>query len=558
MSDTDRVVVVGLGPVGAVTALLLGKAGIPTLVLERAAGIFPHGRAVALDEEALRVLQAAGLRKTDLPEMLAQVPVTFRGRHGQPLLQPPAPKSLAGHPSLVFFHQPDLEQRLRSALQTQSCVQVLLEHEVERCEQGVHGVAITARDLRSGEGKHFEAGWVIACDGASSRIRREAGIRLRGVTSGRRWLVVDTRLPTRPARPSFEFLCDPRRPTVSASLPGRRHRWEFMLLPGEDGGEMEEPETIRALVGEHAAFEDHELLHGNVYTFHARVADRWRKGRLLLAGDAAHLSPPFAGQGLSTGLRDAHNLAWKLSAVIEQRAAPALLDSYEIERRPHAVRLISLALVLGALIQVKNRAVAVVRDLALGAVLDVPPLRRHFDRGGWKPSSRYRRGLVSHRRRRRRIEGAQLPQPHVFTVDGSEWPLDNLLGGHFALIGWEVDPAASLPSDCRPILATLPATLVHAAPSIASLRDSTTGVAVVDTTGSLERWFDRAGARFALVRPDRHVYAAFGTSEARAVLRELARALDTSPPRGSSRDGNEGLRQSSGSKRRRLPRFGDR
>ena len=518
--------IVGLGPVGATIALLLGRAGVPTLALERDAEVFPHGRAIALDDEALRVLQAAGLHRPHLPEFLTEVPVRLRSRLGRCLLEIPARRSPTGHPSLVFFNQPDLERRLRSELERQASVQVLLQHEVERCRQDANRAEITARDLRTGAVKRFGARWVIACDGASSRIREDAGIALRGLTSRRRWLVVDARLGDGPSEPSFEFICDPQRPTVSGSLPGGRHLWEFMLRPGEEPDVVTQPHALHALIARHVALEQVEVLHANVYTFHARVADRWKQGRLLLAGDAAHLSPPFAGQGLSTGLRDAHNLAWKVAAVMQQRAAPTLLSSYQEERRPQTVRLTAVALVLGAIVQIADPARAALRDRALRAVLAFPHVRHHLVAGHWKRTARHRHGLVSKRARRRRVAGSQLPQPSVSLPDGSRQPLDDLLGGDFAVIGWETDPGIAIDATTRALLAALRVKLIHATASVASDTgpDSSTSV-VADDSGTLARWFEQAAAPLALVRPDRHVYAAFGAPEAGEVVRDLMLAL---------------------------------
>ena len=533
MSDADRVVVVGLGPVGATIALLLGRAGVPTLALEREAAVFPHGRAIALDDEALRVLQAAGLGRPQLPELLTEVPVRLHSRHGRCLLEIPPLRSLTGHPSLVFFNQPDLERRLRSELERQEGVQVLLGHEVERCRQDADRAEITARDLGTGTIKRFEARWVIACDGASSRIREDAGIALHGLTSRRRWLVVDARLRAGRGEPSFQFIGDPHRPTVSGDLPGGRHRWEFMLLPGERPDDVTHPDAVRALIARHVALEHVEVLHANVYRFHARVADRWRQGRVLLAGDAAHLSPPFAGQGLSTGLRDAHNLAWKVAAVMQHRAAPILLSSYQEERRRHTVRLTALALALGTIVQVHHPAGAMLRDLALRTVLASPRVRHHLTTGAWKRPSRHGGGLVSKRPRRRRVAGSQLPQPIVLLSDGSEQPLDDLLEGDFALIGWDIDPSIVIDPITRAMLSRLPAKLVHATSSVASRSGPAAGaLTVADDTGTLSRWFARADARLALVRPDRHVYAVFDAPEARAVVHDLTLALGmpASPP----------------------------
>ena len=527
MTPTDRVIVVGLGPVGATVALLLGRLGVPTVALELTTTVLSSPRAVALDDEALRILQAAGLDKGTLPELLTSVPVQARSSRGRPLIELPARRTALGHPALAFFHQPDLEQVLRAALRDQPSVDVRLGHRVEGFESTGEEVVVTARDRCNGTRSRWRGRWIIACDGANSGVRRQAEIRLRGFTSRRRWLVVDAVLPAA-ADPSFAFICQPARPTVSAPLPGGRHRWEFMLLPGERPADMQLEDSVRQLVKRHAGVEDFEIIRASVYRFHARLAERWVQDRVLLAGDAAHLSPPFAGQGLSAGLRDAHNLAWKLAAVVNQQASPSLLESYETERRPHALRMIVLALTLGQLIQVRRGRTAAARDLSLQLALAAPRVRAHVTAGGWKPSARYARGLVA-RETTNRVTGTQFPQPCVVLSDGTHRRLDDLLEADFALIAWKRDPRLVLDRRSRTRLDELRARLVHAAPTHPPSGRSDADVLAVgdDADATLARWFARAQASLALIRPDRYVFAAFNPPQAPSAVGELARALHT-------------------------------
>jgi 3-(3-hydroxy-phenyl)propionate hydroxylase len=525
VTRTDHVIVVGLGPVGATVALLLGRLGVPTVAFERETTVRSSPRAVALDDEALRVLQAAGLDEETLPELLATVPVQARSSAGRTLIELPPRRTELGHPALVFFHQPELERALRCELREQPSVEIRLGHEVEGFESTADEVVVTARDSSNGTRSRWRGRWLVACDGANSGIRRQAKIRLRGFTSRRRWLVVDAVLATATAPSPFAFICQPPRPTVSAPLPGGRHRWEFMLLPGEPPADLQREDVVRQLVKRHAGVEDFEIVRADVYRFHARVAERWVKDGVLLAGDAAHLSPPFAGQGLSAGLRDAQNLAWKLAAVVKQEASPALLQSYEAERRPHARRMILLALTLGQLIQTRRRTTTAARDLSLQLALAAPGVRAHVAAGGWKPPSRYRRGLVAGKRTNR-VTGTQFPQPRV-VLGGTRRRLDDLLQADFALVAWDLDPRQVLDRRSRAALDGLPARLVHAAPIPPSSGRCDADILVVgdDADATLARWFFRAQASLALIRPDRYVFAAFDAPQASSVIAELARAL---------------------------------
>ncbi len=520
-------VVVGLGPVGATLAALLGRAGIRTLVVERESDIQPLPRAVALDDVALRLLQRVGVTPETGPALVTGRVLRFASAQRRAMFDLPTRQSLHGHPSVAFFHQPELESRLREELDRQETVDVLLEHELDDFQPASRTVLIHGRNRRTGARFTCSCAWLVGCDGASSAVRRLAGIRLFGYTLRHRWLVVDTTGPPAVADRPFEFICDPRRPVVSVPLPGGRHRYEFMLLPGEETVAMHAPEQVRALLAQRlsaADLQEIEVLRASVYTLHARMAKRWRQQRVFLAGDAAHLSPPFAGLGLSSGLRDAGNLSWKLAMVVSEQASEALLDSYETERRSDAIKLIARSVLLGTVVQPTKPAVGMARDHALRTAAKVPAVRVWAAAGAWKPRVVYRRGFV-HRAAQGRARESQMPQPNVLLDDMSERRLDDVLGMRFALVGWRIDPEACLDDLSQEFLKGLRAVLIEVrGPSPAADRSSDV-IAVRDLSGMLDEWFAQAGAPLALLRPDGYAYALFQPSEAPEVLRSVASAL---------------------------------
>jgi 3-(3-hydroxy-phenyl)propionate hydroxylase len=416
----DPVVVVGLGPVGATVALLLAGQGVRVVAVERDEAVYPHPRAVALDDEALRVLHAAGA--LDGLGLRGGDTVRLRGADGRPLVELPPPPTTTGHPALAFFRQPELEGLLRARLAVEPLVEVRLGAEVAEVRQHRRGATVVVRRADGSGGEQaLRASYVLACDGGRSAIRRGLGIRLVGRTSGQRWLVVDTAAPVPPPGPvappepaspgapvpprapgagafaadDFEFVCDPRRPWVHGPLPGGEHRWEFLVGPGEDAAAVERSGVVAELLGARLGGPAPAVRRAAVYVFHARVAARWRVGRVLLLGDAAHMAPPFAGQGLGAGLRDAHNLAWKVAAVVHGQAADALLDSYAAERGPHVVRMTALAEALGAVVQLRRGRAARVRDGVMRGLVRRPRVQDWIARGGWKPPSTLRRGIVA-------------------------------------------------------------------------------------------------------------------------------------------------------------------
>lgn len=520
------VVVVGMGPVGACVALLLSASGVPTVVLDRESEPHGAGRAVALDDTALRVLQAAGLGPV-LGCLLAPArSVRFLSGSGRALLELRPGVSAHGHPELSFFNQPDLERALRDALGRAPSVELRSGHEVLSLDPRADGVEVLAVDRVTGRRERFDAAVVLGCDGARSTVRPAIGARLRGLSSPRRWLVLDTRREGDPPG-SFEFGCDPARPWVHGTLPGGRHRWEFLLAPEESAADLERPAPAARLL-EERGHSGAEVLRAAVYAHHARVADRLVRGRVLLLGDAAHLSPPFAGQGLSAGLRDAMAAAWRAAGVARGRFGPEALAGYGTERRPDAVRASALAVAVGAVVQTRDPRVAAARDVGLRAMLAVPGVAGWVQGGGWRPSGGVPRNAprLASGRSRRPGEGRPLPQPVVELEDedGRELLLDDALGPGFAMIGLDVDPRAVLDAGAMEELYRLEARLVTVATGRRD-RGSRPAGAVSDAEGRLRGLLGAPSGRLVLVRPDRVVMAVVAPEEAGPVLTRLRTSL---------------------------------
>jgi 3-(3-hydroxy-phenyl)propionate hydroxylase len=441
--DSVDVLLVGMGPVGAAAASLLGRQGISTLVIDKALDVFTAPRAIVLDNEALRILQWAGLEDGSF-ETIATPTLQMHS----PVFGNYARANTAGaidcHPWVVTFYQPELERVLRSRLPAYPCVHVSLGTELTGFEQDADGVHATLR-LGDGSAASVHARFLIGADGASSFVRHHTGLGFEGKTFTQDWLVIDVIDAPRPID-HIEFTCDPRRPSPHMPAPGNRQRWEFMLQPGETREEMEKPEKIRELLAPWCKPEDLTIERTAVYRFHARIVDRFSKGRVFLVGDAAHITPPFVGQGLVSGLRDVANLSWKLASVLRGQADQSILDSYDTERRPHARSVIDFALQMGRLIMPRNRLTAFgVHGLMTLAQL-IPSVRAFFEELKMKPPSRFRQGLFTKGRTRSKlVRGGTLPQGLVRSGPGAPAvPSDDVLGPRLALVGFGCYPVAQL------------------------------------------------------------------------------------------------------------------
>lgn len=417
--DTVDVLLVGFGPVGAALAGLLGKRGLDVLVLEREYDVFPLPRAAHVDHTGLRTWQELALLDRLLPAMQANLGLDFLTANGELLARIPGDQSsTSGLPTSMYFFQPTLDRVVREVVGAMPSVSVRLGTEVIAVASADDHVRVLAT-APDGERLDVTAKWVVACDGAASPIREQIGFGVEDLQFEEPWLVVDLVLAGERAEPARAVcLCDPRRPTYSIPMPARRHRFEFRLMDGDDPATMLQASRISELVARWFPDRRFELERTAIYTFHGLVATHWRHGRVFLAGDAAHQMPPFLGQGMCSGLRDAANLAWKLDLVIRGTAPDDLLNTYEEERRAHVRSVVESAVRIGRIICTTDPDEAAERDRRMLSDARPPSQRIGFTLPPLRPGS-----LVLEN------GGDLFVQP-----SGGEVRLDDAIGSRFAVL----------------------------------------------------------------------------------------------------------------------------
>lgn len=434
MPSQVDILVVGLGPVGAMVANLLARHGVSVIAIDKAPDIYMAPRAIALDNEALRILQQAGVGERDF-ETVAIPHVRMRSPWLGEFGRVNTLGSLDGHPKLVTFYQPDLERCLRARLAVHDRVHISLGTTLLSIANQPDCV-LASLDVGQGQVRRVRARYVVGADGASSLVRHLIGQEFRGTTYAEDWLIVDARHVPKPID-HVEFLCDHRRPTPHMVAPGGRERWEFMLQPGESREEMESDSRIRALLQPWTNVDDITIERKAVYRFHARTVDRFSVGRVFLVGDAAHITPPFVGQGLVAGLRDAANLSWKLAWVLQGRADARILDSYDEERRPHAKAMINLARFMGKLVMPRSAPIALLTHGLMRLTRLVPGLRSQFEELRIKPKNAFKTGLfVKGCSPTKLIRGGVVPQGWVRNAEGRTCLSDDVLGEGYTLVSF--------------------------------------------------------------------------------------------------------------------------
>lgn len=567
------VAIIGAGPVGLTLANLLGLAGVRTLVVEKLDRLIDYPRAIGIDDESLRTLQAAGLSGEVEGHITPDHWMRFFTASGQCFASIEPRTDEFGWSRRNAFIQPQVDAILHQGLARFAHVRLLFGQELAHFSQDAHGVDLQLL-AADGTRQALRARFLVACDGGNSAVRRALGIAFEGRTKPNQWIVVDVRNDPL-GTPHIGMHCDPDRPYVSAALPHGIRRFEFMVMPGETEQELSRPDNLARLMRKVVADPERlDYIRKRVYTHNARLAAKFREGRVLLAGDAAHIMPVWQGQGYNSGLRDASNLAWKLAMVARGQAGEALLDSYGQERRDHARSMIHLSEVAGDIFAPESRTAARLRDTVMLALNAVPPVKQYFAEMRFKPMPRYEQGVVLHGQDPlaqpapllggllqrsgdtplgrllglmaekkesplgRLVHGLQTPppsavgrmfiQPRVLDGAGRILRLDDVIGPRFALIAWTTDPAQGLDEqalafwrrlDARMVRVMPPGQMAHCPPA------HETVVTVGDVQGRLKDWFGAQTRSIAFVRPDRFVAAMASPQETGAVTAQLARLL---------------------------------
>lgn len=506
-------VIIGYGPVGATLANLLGCHGFSVAIVDRYAAVYDKPRAITVDHEAMRCFQAAGLADAIAPIIGIHRGTDYVGVDNQVIkIFNPAPSPFPlGWPPAITFVQPELERLLRDGLRRFEQVEEFLGYDAKIVEQqdGLITVSLSPfEDQAQGSAPEQISGkYLLACDGANSPVRTQFGMGLEDLGFNEWWLVVDahgrdmTKLPER----AHQY-CRPSRPGTHIIGPGMLRRWEIKLLPGETPEDFRTEDAIRKALATFVDPDAVEIWRSAVYQFHAVVADRWREGNIFLAGDAAHRTPPFLGQGLCAGLRDANNLFWKFVLVERRGASDSLLDTYRAERRPHVKTVVAHAKEFGLIIGELDEAKARQRDARLEAELKAgtaETIRSRFipDLAGGLLARAGDNGNAP----LARLAGSLFVQPKVLDARGEEKFLDDVTGNRFAIFAAE-NVVAALPTSARTALQRLGGHTTVVSSGVESARKDGDVLYVCETDGLFANWCAQHGVWAALVRPDRYVY----------------------------------------------------
>jgi 3-(3-hydroxy-phenyl)propionate hydroxylase len=501
VSETvNDVIIVGFGPTGAILANLLGRQGRRVLVIEQGAGVYPLPRAVHFDAEIMRVFQQLQLAEVLLPQLEPVLGAEFMDTNGERIVGIATEEPVEGPMSWVnsfLFHQPSLEVIVRDTAAAFDGVEILIDQEVIALDDRDGAVTVTYEDRADQKRQTARGRYLIACDGARSFVRTTLDMGVESLGFDQEWLVADIVLKRDIDLPNtVQQICDPSRPITVVPGVGSRRRWELQLQEGETREEMERPERVWELLSPWITPDDADIERAVVYEFHGLVAGNWRRGRVFLAGDAAHQMPPFMGQGMCSGIRDAANIAWKLNLVLDGIAEDRLLDQYEMEREPHARYCVDHSVEVGRLIDTLAAKAA-----GLEVEVDHAPAY-----GGSREPPYLQHGVLRSSGDNDPFTGRLFVQPRVIPGDLDQVRLDDLLGDGFALVA-RTCPLSALSADSLAFLDRI------GARSQAVPKDREVG-------GLLDTYIDNGG--IVVVRPDRYVFTvAYGIEDLELALATL-------------------------------------
>lgn len=550
----SEILIVGAGPAGLMLANILGMYGRRVTVLEAMGQLIDYPRGVGLDDESFRTIQTVGLVDTVKPHTNPQHIMRLVNGAGKVLLLNNPQTDEFGWDRKHGFIQPEVDRALYEGLARFPNVQVHFGHRVEDVEEdacGVTAVALTTAPDGQVHERRFRAQYLVGCEGGKSPTRKRMGVSFEGESPSTRWLVVDVNNDPL-GTPNVFLGADPKRPYVSIGLPHAVRRWEFMLHDGETEEQVTDPAYVNDLLRDHVPDPSKlDFIRRRVFTHHGRVAGSFRRGRQLIAGDAAHLMPVWMGQGWNSGMRDATNLGWKLAAVVSGQAEEDLLDTYTAERREHAKAMVDLSLTFGKFIKITNPAGVMARDAASSVLNLFPSVKSYFADMRFKPMPRYQQGVVADpttqesgraaarltsklipvRTANNKVSpvGRQFPQPRVNSRDAANVLLDDAIGNWWSVIVWGNSPKDVLPRESLDKLRALGARLVCILPETQrEWAEQYMGGDVLvlgDHTGRMKKWFDDRPTPLIFLRPDRFVAGACLTQHAPATLDAILRSM---------------------------------
>jgi 3-(3-hydroxy-phenyl)propionate hydroxylase len=522
------VIIVGAGPTGLTLAGFLARYGVDVLVIERNPQTVQEPRAVSIDDESLRTMQSVGVINNLVPNLVLGYGSEYFSPGGRRFLKVKPSTLEYGYPRRNAFRQPVLERLLRDNLTRHGNATVWFETELVGFSQSEK--VATLRVLKAGAAADLSCDYLIGCDGSRSFVRQTLGIDMHGSTFRERWLIIDVEETTDPSRDTKVY-CVPARPCLSLPGPNGTRRFEFMLHDGEQDADVLAPEHVAKLLRLYGTDDKAVLRRKVVYTFHARMADRWRAGRVFLAGDAAHLMPPFAGQGMNSGVRDAHNLAWKLAAVVSGHLGDGLLDTYEAERRDHVSEMTQLAMRIGQVIMPRGRMQALAVRTFFRALALYPAARSYFAEMKYKPKPRFHRGFLLARpaASQQSLVGKLFPQALVMTATGFAL-LDDVLGDGFALLAPPGTPPRILAGVRLNEAYRLPIRTVAVLDKEDASAAEAPIVAARDLRGDLARLLAGQSPGLYLLRPDRYVAAFFPVEDVQSAPDGIAKLISETWP----------------------------